>query len=223
MRAITPAPAACQPRPQPFPAAMEANLNGSQRPAERLGRLGLGLPLQVAEDDRLPIFFGKPIDLLVKLGVVHDFRPGFRGVAFVRDFGLFAFGRSAPGRLALARRATRRATPCNQGPSDSGFRMDRAFRARTRKTAWAASCAVVRTAKHVETDAVNDRAIPLDQSRRKPPRLSHPSRRGTAARAARRFRRWSSHDSRERATTPGAVGAACAIRGHPFAVGRSSR
>ena len=155
---------ACQPRSQPFPAAMQANLDGPQRPAERPRRLGLGLSLQVAEDDRLPIFFGKPIDLLVELGVVHDFRPGSRGVAFMRHFGLFAFGGSAPGRLAIGAARHADGDPVQPGAERLGVSNGSGLPRQDEENGLGRILRVVRTAEHVETYAVNDRAVPFDES-----------------------------------------------------------
>jgi hypothetical protein len=79
---------------------MESNLDGSQRPTQRLRSFRLGLSLQVAKDDGLPVFFRKPIDFRVKLGVFHGLRPGVRGVTFVHQLGFLAFDHSAASQIA---------------------------------------------------------------------------------------------------------------------------
>ena len=127
-------------------------------------RLCLGLSLQVAEDDRLAIFLGKPIDFVVKLGMVHDFQPRFRGVAFVRDFGLSAFGRSAPSRLALRASCHAEGDPVQPGAQRPGLSNRSGLPRQDEENGLGRVLRLVRTAEHVETDAVNDRAIPLDES-----------------------------------------------------------
>jgi hypothetical protein len=79
---------------------VQANLDRSQGPSERLRGLHLGLSLQVAKDDRTSILFGQPVDFVVQFGVVHGFMSRYRDLALVDDLGLSTFGGLAPGCLA---------------------------------------------------------------------------------------------------------------------------
>ena len=59
---------ACQPGSQQVTRPGEPALDRPDRPFEEGGHLLVGLPLQVAEDDGLPIFLGESADLLVQHG-----------------------------------------------------------------------------------------------------------------------------------------------------------
>ena len=63
----------------------------------------------------------------------------------------------------FAHRAVRIATPYSQLPSRSGSRIDRALRARTRKTAWKASSACCTVAQELPADAQHHRPVPGHQ------------------------------------------------------------
>ena len=93
------------------------------------GRSGSGISRAVARSLRAARYTA-----LVRCPASSDFaRPRPRpSVSRPRAAARFGPGPAAP---------SLRATPWSHEPSDSGFRIDRAFRARTRNAAWAASCA----------------------------------------------------------------------------------
>src|SRR5262249_32970816 len=121
-------------------------------------RLAVGLPFEVAQQQRHAVFLGQPAQLLVEDGGEIPPRRLGRGVAEGGEGhqievggpegragggGGPGGGGGGPGRAAAARawEATRQATRCSQAASASRRPMDAALRARVRKVAWKESSA----------------------------------------------------------------------------------
>ncbi len=152
-----------QPGPQPFPAAVQADLDGPQGPAERLRGLGLGPSLHVAEDDRLPVFLGEPIDLLVQLGEVQGVGPRFRGLVSVDDLGLPPLGGPPPGLLAPGASGHAERDPVQPGAERLGLPDRTGLAGQDEEHRLRRVLRLVRVAEDVEADAMDDRPMPLDE------------------------------------------------------------
>ena len=99
-----------------------------------------------------------------RFGVVHGFGPTFCVVTLVHDFGFPAFGGSLPSRLAPG--APRHAEGNAVQPRAEGIWLaDRSgLPGQYEEDSLCRVLCFMSIAENVETDAVNDRAMPLDES-----------------------------------------------------------
>ena len=152
-----------QPRPQPVPAAVQANLDRPQGPAERLRGFHLGPPLHVTEDDRFPIFFGKSIDFLVQLGVVEGIEAHVRGPVSVHDLGLSPLGGPPAGVFAPGASGHAERDPVQPGAERLGLADRTGVAGEDEEHRLRRVPGRLPIAKDVETDPMNDRTMALDE------------------------------------------------------------
>lgn len=111
----------------------------------------------------MPIFIRKPIDLFVQFCMVHGFGSKFGVVTLAHDFGFVSFGGSSPSGILpdVPRDAEGHAV---QPRAEGIGLLDRSgFPGKDQKNRLSRVLRLMDIAEDVETHAVNDRAVPLDQ------------------------------------------------------------